>query len=332
MQQVTIIGLGLIGGSIGLGLRRWSAANSDALRVVGFDQDVAKQRTAKAIGAVDAAQWSLVDAVSAADVVILATPVGAMRQLFEDIGQHLKAGAVVTDTGSTKVDVLEWARSLPAEVDFVGGHPMAGRSEGLDGATADLFTGATWVVCPSVSAAESSVRTVLGIIAAVDAEAFFVDPVEHDSYVAGISHLPFVAATSLMRALAADSAWRDMKSLSASGLRDTTRLALGSPEMHRDILLSNREAVARWLDAYIETLNELRTDLRVGGDALSPRLLDFFTKAQDDRATLETTTARSSEQALLTSGTVGSERVTDQVGRMFLGGFGRRRRDPRDRS
>lgn len=332
MQQVTIIGLGLIGGSIGLGLRRWSAANSDALRVVGFDQDVAKQRTAKAIGAVDAAQWSLVDAVSAADVVILATPVGAMRQLFEDIGQHLKAGAVVTDTGSTKVDVLEWARSLPAKVDFVGGHPMAGRSEGLDGATADLFTGATWVVCPSVSAAESSVRTVLGIIAAVDAEAFFVDPVEHDSYVAGISHLPFVAATSLMRALAADSAWRDMKSLSASGLRDTTRLALGSPEMHRDILLSNREAVARWLDAYIETLNELRTDLRVGGDALSPRLLDFFTKAQDDRATLETTTARSSEQALLTSGTVGSERVTDQVGRMFLGGFGRRRRDPRDRS
>jgi prephenate dehydrogenase len=329
MQHVTIIGLGLIGGSIGLGLRRWSTANNNALRVVGFDEDIDKQTRAKGIGAVDTTEWSLARALSDADIVIVATPVGAMRTVFQDIGPHLKSGAVVTDTGSTKADVLEWAKSLPSHVDFVGGHPMAGKSESLDAADANLFKGATWVVCPSVTAAESSVRTVLGIIAAVDAEAFFVDPTEHDSYVAGISHLPFVVAASLMEAVANDAAWRDMKTLSAGGLRDTTRLALGNPQMHRDILLSNRASIARWIDSFTTTLQTLKHELEVGDEGAADRLLEFFTKAQDDRATLETTTNRASEQAVLTAGSMSKENVSDQVGRMFLGGLGRRRRDSR---
>lgn len=329
MQHVTIIGLGLIGGSIGLGLRRWSSANNGALRVVGFDEDIDKQTKAKGIGAVDSAEWSLARALSDADIVIVATPVGTMPTVFQDIGPHLKSGAVVTDTGSTKADVLEWAKSLPSHVDFVGSHPMAGKSGSLDAADADLFRGATWVVCPSVTAAESSVRTVLGIIAAVEAEAFFVDPTEHDSYVAGISHLPFVVAASLMEAVANDAAWRDMKTLSASGLRDTTRLALGSPQMHRDILLSNRASVSRWIDSFTTTLQTLKHELEAGDEGASDRLLEFFTKAQDDRAMLESRTNRASEQAVLTAGSMSKENVSDQVGRMFLGGLGRRRRDSR---
>jgi prephenate dehydrogenase len=329
MQHVTIIGLGLIGGSIGLGLRRWSSVNNNALHVVGFDEDIDKQTRAKGIGAVDTTEWSLARALSDADIVIVATPVGAMQTVFQDIGPHLKSGAVVTDTGSTKADVLEWAKSLPSHVDFVGGHPMAGKSESLDAADANLFKGATWVVCPSVTAAESSVRTVLGIIAAVDAEAFFVDPTEHDSYVAGISHLPFVVAASLMEAVANDAAWRDMKTLSAGGLRDTTRLALGNPQMHRDILLSNRASITRWIDSFTTTLQTLKHELEVGDEGAADRLLQFFTKAQDDRATLETTTNRASEQAVLTAGSMSKENVSDQVGRMFLGGLGRRRRDSR---
>lgn len=330
MQNVTIIGLGLIGGSIGLGLRRWSSANDDALRVVGFDEDIDKQSRAKGIGAVDAVEWSLAKSLTDADVVIVATPVGAMPTLFDDIRSHLKHGAIVTDTGSTKADVLEWAKSLPPHVDFVGGHPMAGKSESLEAADADLFIGATWVVCPSVTASESSVRTVLGIIAAVGAEAFFVDPAEHDSYVAGISHLPFVIAASLMESVANDPAWRDMKSLSAGGLRDTTRLALGNPKMHRDILLSNRAAISRWIDSFTATLHTVKRELETGDDGAADHLLEFFTKAQDDRARLEVATNRASEQAVLNSAAMSKENVSDQVGRMFLGGLGRRRRDPRN--
>src|SRR5688572_26597165 len=156
MQNVTIIGLGLIGGSIGLALRRWSAANENALSITGFDDDMDKQQRAKRMGAVDDTQWSLTNAVQNADVVIVATPVGSMKDVFTNIGPHLKSGTIVTDTGSTKADVLEWAKLLPATVNFVGGHPMAGKSESLEAADADLFTGATWVVCPSITASEPS--------------------------------------------------------------------------------------------------------------------------------------------------------------------------------
>ena len=102
MQNVTIIGLGLIGGSIGLALKRWSTENGNALHLVGFDDDMDKQELAKRMGAVDDTQWSLGSALSDADIVIVATPVGAMKNVFENIGDMLKQGAIVTDTGSTK--------------------------------------------------------------------------------------------------------------------------------------------------------------------------------------------------------------------------------------
>ena len=330
MQHVTIIGLGLIGGSIGLALRRWSAENGNALRVIGFDDDIDKQARAKRMGAVDDTEWSLAAAVSDADIVIVATPVGTMQDVFANIGEHLKAGAIVTDTGSTKADVMEWAKALPATVQFVGGHPMAGKSESLEAADAELFRGATWVVCPAVNASEASIRNVLGIIAATNAEAFFVDPVEHDSYVAGISHLPFVVAASLVDTLTQDKSWRDMRSLASSGFRDTTRLALGNPRMHRDILMTNRDAVVRWIDQLQANLSGTR-ELLIGGDEdASEKLLEFFTRAQDERAKAEVSTSRASEQKIadgIESGTVG-----EQMSRMFLGGFGRKNRKKDDKS
>lgn len=329
MQRIAIVGMGLIGGSIGLGLRQWSARNGNALRIVGFDDDLDKQSRARKMGAVDDTEWSLTKAVADADIVIIATPVGAMRQVFEDIGPHLKVNAVVTDTGSTKADVLRWAERLPDHVDFVGGHPMAGKSESLAAADANLFRGATWVICPSVRAGEPAVRNVLGIVGALEAESFFVDPSEHDSYVAGISHLPFVAAAALMRATASDSAWRDMKTLSSTGFKDTTRLALGNPEMHRDILLTNREAVARWIDTYVQTLLTVKATLLATDDGAPDQLLEFFAEAQDERARVEVQEARGSEQGGSADGGTNRENVSEHMGRMFLGGLGKRRKTPR---
>jgi prephenate dehydrogenase len=325
MQQVTIVGLGLIGGSIGLALRRWSAANDNALHITGFDDDMDKQSKAKRMGVVDDTQWSLANAVGNADVVIVATPVGSMRDVFENIGDKLKPGAIVTDTGSTKTDVLEWAKLLPTTVDFVGGHPMAGKSESLDAADPDLFAGATWVVCPSLTASESSIRNVLGIISATNAEAFFADPVEHDSYVAGISHLPFLVAATLIDTVSEDPSWRDMKSLASSGFKDTTRLALGNPIMHRDILVTNSQAVVRWIDQMIASLERSRGLLQGDPEVASVDLLAFLTKAQDERAKLELKQSRAAEQQ--PEGTaVEAQSVSEQVNRMFLGGFGRKRK------
>lgn len=330
MQHITILGLGLIGGSIGLALRRWSAEHDNALRIVGYDADMDKQNLAKSKRVVDDTKWSLIDAVTDADVIIVATPVGAMEELFRNIGPHLKQGAIVTDTGSTKVNVLEWAKQLPPHVSFVGGHPMAGKSESLEAADADLFKGATWVVCPGVSARDAAIQNVLGLVAAVGAEAFFVDPAEHDSYVAGISHLPMVVAASLVQTVTGDQSWRDMSSLASTGFRDTTRLALGSPDMHRDIALTNRDAVARWIGQMIDTLETFRGDLmNQDADVAREKVHTFFVDAQDQRARAETPPNREAEKAPESASAAG-DTVRDSVSRMFLGGFGKRgKRDSR---
>lgn len=336
MQRVTIIGLGLIGGSIGLGLRQWSEAQGSGksvLEVAGFDTDLDQQHYAQKIKAVDRASWDLARAVEGADLIIVASPVGAMEQTFETIGPLLKAGAVVTDTGSTKFDVLAWAkRLLPTTVSFVGGHPMAGKAQSIEAADADLFKGATWCVAPAVTATEEAVRTVLGMVAALGAEPFFIDPAEHDAYVAGISHLPFTISAALMRTVSADPSWRDMKSLTAGGFRDVSRLAAGSPAMHRDILLTNRPAVSRWLDSYIEMLTDLRRNLDAGDEAASEALLDFFTQARDARAEWATQTTREGELLHGTGAELSTEGISDQMGRMLLGGFGKRRRNAAERS
>ena len=336
MQRVTIVGLGLVGGSIGLGLRRWAETNAGggrpALEITGFDTDLEQQGYAQKIKAVDRGAWDLAKAVQDADLVVLATPVAAMEETFEAIGPHLKRGAAVTDTGSTKANVLRWAdERLPRGVDFVGGHPMAGKTQSIEGAEVGLFVGATWCVTPSVRASEEGIRTVLGLVAALGAEPFFVDPSEHDAFVAGVSHLPFVVSAALMRTVSQDPSWRDMKGLTASGFRDVSRLAAGSPAMHRDILLTNREAVTRWLDAYLATLTELRGTLQRDPADAGTALTDFFTEARDARAEWSTQTTREGELLQGTASDLAPEGMSEQMGRMLLGGFARRRRGTPDR-
>lgn len=337
MQRVAIVGLGLIGGSIGLGLRKWSEANGKsgqgALEVIGFDTDLDQQHYAKKIGAVDRAEWELGKAIRDADVVVIATPVRAIKDVFTDIAPHLKSGAVITDVGSTKVDVLKWADELlPRTVSFVGGHPMAGKSQSIEAAEAELFKGATWCVTPSVTADDPAVRNILGLISALEAEPYFVDPGEHDAYVAGISHLPFVLSTTLMSTLSKDSSWRDMKSLTAGGFRDMTRLSSGSPDMHRDISMTNRDAILRWVDAYIESLQSYRTSLLADEEQAATNLTEFFTQARDARAEWSTQTTREGELLQGTQSELSKDGFGDQMGRMLFGNFMRRKADPADRT
>ncbi len=330
MQKVAIIGLGLIGGSIGLGLSAWSKANSQggpALQIVGFDTDIQQQQYAKKIDAVEKTEWDLTRAVRDADIVILCVPVSATEQTFTDIAAHLKPGAIVTDTASTKASVLRWANDLlPRTVNFVGGHPMAGKAQSIEGADAGLFKGATWCVCPSVHASEDAIKNVLGIIGALDAEPYFVDPEEHDAHVAGVSHLPFVLSAALMRATSKDTSWRDMRALSATGFRDMTRLASGSPAMHRDIVMTNREAIVRWVDATVAELGEFRA-LLLAEDA-EKRMDDYFVAARESRADWSTQTRREGELLQDTDSELVNTSMSGQMGRLFFGSLLTRRRGP----
>ena len=331
MQRVLIVGLGLIGGSIGLALRRWSEERKvdgrKPLEIIGFDPNLDHQRAAEKLGAVDKGAWDLAKAARDADIVVLAIPVNSMRDVMQDLVPNLRPGTIVTDTGSTKAQVLKWANEvLPREIHFVGSHPMAGKTQSIEGADADLFVGATWCVSPSVTASEEAVRTVLGLVAAAGAEPFFIDPEEHDAYVAGVSHLPFTLSAALMNAVSRDASWRDMKTLTAGGFRDTTRLAAGSPAMHRDILLTNRDAVIRWIDSVASTLDELRQMLKANNENSAAALDAFFAEARDARADWSTQTTREGELLQGTAAELQPESVSDHMGRMFLGGFAKRLR------
>jgi len=337
MQRIAIVGLGLIGSSIGIGLRRWSAENvrggQPALDVIGFDSNLDRQSEAKKIGAVDRTEWELRKVVENADLIVLAAPVLALKEIMGDIAPLLKHGAAVTDVSSTKSEVLSWANTLlPRTVSFIGGHPMAGKETSIEGADGDLFRGATWCICPSVQATDDSIRTVLGMVNALGGEPYFVDPAEHDAYVAGISHLPFVASTALMNALSADPSWRDMKTLTAGGFRDMTRLASGSPEMHRDVVMTNRAAVQRWLDAYVNELQDFQTKLASSDETVSEELLAYFTNGRDRRAEWAVQTSREAELLGGTGNDGEGDGFSGQMGRMLFGGFMRKPRVQKDQN
>lgn len=329
MQTVAIVGLGLIGGSIGLGLKRWSnngGKRDDVLRVVGFDIELQAQSYAKKIKAVDRTEWSLLDAIDGADVVVLAVPPLAMREVMESIAPRLRSGVVVCDVASTKVDVLQAADELlPKGVNFIGSHPMAGSHQSIEGASADLFNGATWCVVPSVSADEQAVQTVLGLVNALGADPLFVDAHEHDSYVGGVSHLPFILSTALTRVVSQDPGWRDMRQLSAGGFRDVSRLSAGSPTMHRDICVTNRENISRWVDGAIEELHQMKALIDADTPEAHEELEDTFEQARDARAAWATTERRGGELVQDTEDELTNLSVGGQFQQMLFGNLFRRK-------
>ncbi len=255
-NRVAVIGLGLIGGSIGLALRKVKAAQ----QVAGYDLGRGVSDRARRIGAIDEHYSSLADTVRGAELVILATPVGAMRVLLQNIAPALSPGAVVTDVASTKAQVINWVEEfLPPTVSFVGGHPMAGKEvSGVEEADASLFQNRIYCLTPTVRTRPAAIKKVCSMIEALGACVRFLEPAEHDGQVAGVSHLPFIASIALVNTLARSGSWADASLLAANGFRDVSRLAAGNPEMYRDICLTNSESITRWLDEYMATLGDLR--------------------------------------------------------------------------
>jgi prephenate dehydrogenase len=276
-KRVAIIGLGLIGGSIGLALHKAEAAE----QVTGYDLGKGVSDRARKVGAIDEPFSALADAVRGAELVILATPIGAMRALLQNIAGAVTPGAVVTDVASTKAQVISWAEEfLPSSVFFVGGHPMIGKElSGVEAADAALFQNRIYCLTPTTRTSATAINKVSTFVESLGARVRFLEPAEHDGQVAGVSHLPFVASAALMSTLASSPAWSDAAMLASTGFRDMSRLAAGNPEMYRDICLTNSEALVRWLNDYIATIDRLRDQIAAHDASLD----ETFARAQQDR-------------------------------------------------
>ncbi len=261
-MKIAIIGLGLIGGSWALALRDWSKTETGRaanLELIGFDAKGKQRSQAEKMGLCHRYTTTPMEAVKDANIVIIATPVMAVRETFEDIADHLAHGAIVTDTCSTKRQVMLWAKEiLPRTASFIGGHPMAGKTASLEEAEAGLFKNCTYCLMSAPGVPEEALDTIARLVEVVGAKPYFVEAAEHDSYVAAISHLPYLAAVSLVNLAGDSEGWREIARLASTGFQDTTRLASGNLNMYLDICRTNSDSIIAWLDRYQQQLDKVR--------------------------------------------------------------------------
>jgi prephenate dehydrogenase len=277
-DRVAILGTGLIGCSIGLALK----AAKPSIQIAGYDASGDHLRRAQAVKAIDR-RASLRDALADVNVVIISTPVGAMKALFEEIGPLLPVDALVMDTGSTKAQVLQWAfQLLPNGVRFIGGHPMAGKTEtGPDVADAKLFQGAVWCLVPLATAPRDAIDEAVRVIESVGAAPYFLDAEEHDGLVASVSHLPYLMSVGLIGHLGRERSWRETASLAAGGFAYSTHLTDSDPQMFADIMRTNRDNLVRRLDLYVDELLSLRDAIAADSADLKERFEQARTLHQD---------------------------------------------------
>ena len=265
-MDVAIIGTGLVGASLGLALRRLETVQ----RVVGYDRSADQAALASERGALTESASSAAEAASGADVIVLAVDVSSVGPVASEIAPVLRPGQIVTDVASVKGTVVKTLRAaVPAGVHVIGGHPMAGSHEaGAAHASADLFVGATYLLTPTVDTDPNAYRTLHGLVLRIGARPLAVDPSHHDALVAVISHLPQLAATTLMN-LAADRAREEhagLLLLAAGGFRDATRVAASNPDLWLDICAENRDAIVAVLDDYRERIGTLRSAVALGDE------------------------------------------------------------------
>ncbi len=266
--KITIVGLGRIGGSLGLALKR---ASSD-YEVVGHDKDSKAAGLAQKRGAVDKTEWNLLNACDGAGLVILSLPLGGLRDTLKVLGNELQPGVIVTDTASTKVPVMEWAGALQKGVQFVGGDPIIApiRAEnpakGIEAAEADLFQGGVYCLTPALTVSENAITTLTNFVELLGARPMFLDAQEHDGLIAGAQHLAYILSGTLLRATTASGGWRDLSKLAGHDYMRATALATYDPVGQRETMLHQREDTLRWIDASIESLKELKRAV-TGGDA-----------------------------------------------------------------
>jgi len=276
LRQITVIGLGLLGGSVALTAQR----SGGPVKVVGFSHRAGTRRKAREILVATHIADDLGGSVAGSEIVILATPIYTFEEIFAQISKHLKAGAVVTDVGSTKVLPHRWAaRQLPRNVYYVGSHPIAGSEQrGVEFARDDLFEQADCILTATKSTNRQAVKTLRDFWSRMGCRVKLMSPVEHDRVFANVSHLPHITAAALLNA-------NDNNQLkyAGKGFMDTSRVASGPANIWVDILLTNAGNCAKGIDKFKRELDEFKKAIKTGDSVKLQKLLG---KARDRRAKL----------------------------------------------
>ncbi len=278
-KKITLVGVGLLGGSLGLALKQRRLVEM----VAGFVRRAASVEECQRAGAVDCATRDLEAAVAGAEIVVLCTPLSQMPDLARQLRPALKPGAVVTDVGSVKGPVVRELEPLVGQAGgfFIGSHPMAGaETTGVSSARADLFVNAVCAVTPTTRSNHMALEAVEQLWKAVGTRLVRITPEAHDEWVSRTSHLPHILAAQLVNFVLNPEHPKEQGTLCANGFRDTTRIASGSPEMWRDIVLENRDNLLKGLAQFCARLEEFRGLLQ-SADVV--RIARFFEEAKQKR-------------------------------------------------
>lgn len=253
-QRITIIGVGLIGGSLALAIKQ----RYPSVRITGVDKpQVLKQAIERQ--AIDVAEQSVEQAVRSSDLVILATPISHIEKLLPRVAEHCSPGTIVTDTGSVKQKLVGQAERLFPNGNFIGGHPMTGsENSGITAAHPLLFQNALYILTPTRSTKKQPLRALIKFFSGLDARIFTIDPATHDSVVAAVSHLPQIAAVALMNTVGRHHPDAPAHlAFAAGGFRDMTRIASSPFGMWKDILAGNQKEISKALRLYIKHLTRI---------------------------------------------------------------------------
>lgn len=275
-KSVAVVGVGLIGGSVGLALRKRKLAEE----IVGIGRRQESLKLAKQVGAVTKTTIDLAKGVASSELIVVCTPVSQIVAHVTAAAKSCPEGALITDCGSTKAEIVERiGQDLGRGVRYVGSHPLAGSERsGPSEATADLFENRAVVLTPTPETADEDYNTLLDFWTALGARVFEMSPIGHDRAVASTSHIPHALAAAL--ALATP---REFFPLAGGGMLDTTRIAAGDPELWQQIFLSNRRNVLLALEPIEEAINSFRTAM-IAGDKQA--LVDFLNRGKRNRDAL----------------------------------------------
>lgn len=280
IRHVAILGLGLIGGSVAAGIRERGLAG----RITAFDQDTASLEQALDSGLVDATASSVKEAVAEADLVVVAVPVLAMEAVFAELAPVFdRDDVVVTDVGSVKQQVCEFARAIHGRMprNFVPGHPIAGSErQGVDAADPNLFLHHKVILTPTAETDADATATVRRLWEQFGAQVDEMDPEHHDIILAQTSHLPHLLAFALVDTLSSGGDSLEIFEYAAGGFRDFSRIAASDPIMWRDVFRTNADPLLDVLDRYTERLDKLRELIRDGN---TRELADVFARSKAAR-------------------------------------------------
>jgi prephenate dehydrogenase len=278
IRRLTLLGLGLLGGSVAKGAR----ATGLAREIVAVGRRRERMAAALTDGVVDAITTDLAEGLAGADFCVLATPVATLASLLGEVWRVAPIELVLTDVGSTKAAIVRSAEALgrSRSLSFVGSHPMAGSEKsGYQAARADLFGGALVILTPTESTPPEALKRVTEFWEALGARVTALDPLTHDRAVAAISHLPHLVADALVDAvLRMDSHFLDV---AGAGFRDTTRIAAGSPQVWREVFQDNRQALGEALAAFRRALDDLERLIAAGEPRALERELERIQHARE---------------------------------------------------